>query len=132
MSKDKNIEDMFEVKGVDGFDGFKDYEEFDNDEDSDEPEIIVLTDEDGVDHSFAVLDVFDYEQELYMVIADPEEDENEAHEVKVLRAIPDSEDPEEGEMTLEEIDDDLTIRTIFAIFRARHEDEFEYADEEDE
>ena len=132
----KNIEDMFEVEGMEGFEGFEDYEEDEEDDDLMETElekgdVIELTGEDGEDHPFAILDIIEYEHSIYMVLASADEtdqDSDEAQDVVILEGTEDPEDPDA--LTFQTVEDDLTIRAIFAVFRERNREEYNFVDSE--
>jgi|GEM_PF-313405 len=123
---DKKIEDMFEVDGVEGFEGFEEYDEF-GEEELDKGDVIMLTDEEGTDHPFAILDIIEYESSTYMVLAPEDDESDEAQEVLIMQGVEDPEDPDT--MQFESVDDDLTIRSIFAVFRERNRDEYDFEED---
>lgn len=82
-----------------------------------EREIIYLTDEDGKEFPFELLDVIDYNEEQYAVFfpAEDSESENDAKddgEVVILKVI--SQDDDSAEFV--SIDDDATLDAVFDVF----------------
>ena len=87
------------------------------------PNIVVLTDDDGVDHEFEHLDTIEFNGELYMafVPADISEEADEPVELAILRVTRD----ENGEEILETVDDEETLEAVFNVFLEDAEDEDE-------
>lgn len=88
-----------------------------NEMDEENDNFITLTDDNGEDVSFEVLDVIDYKEREFAVLL-PFEDTDD--EVVILEIIP-SEDEESDEFI--SVDDDALIEEVFAIFLERAEDE---------
>lgn len=84
--------------------------------------IIVLSDEDGNDVEFELLDLIEYEGEEYVVLLPLEETEDEM--VLIMRV--EYEDEETDNFV--GIDDEETIQGVFEIFKERFKDEFNFAD----
>lgn len=130
----KKIEDMFEIEGMDGFEDYDDFEEDDEEEGTslelEKGDVIELTGEDGEEKPFAVLDIIEYEHCIYMILmaADEDQDEDEAQDVVILEGKEDPDDPET--LSFEPVEDDLTTRAIFAVFRERNRDEYNFVDSE--
>ena len=121
---EKKVEDMFVI---DGAEGFEDSEAFDEVQEEDgeleKGDVILLTDQDGEDHPFAILDIIEYENSVYMVLA-PDEETDAAQEVVIMQGMEDPEDPDA--IQFESVDDDVTVRSIFAVFRERNRDEYDF------
>lgn len=89
--------------------------------------IVVLNDENGEEVRFEFLDLIEYEGEEYVVLLPAEEDENdEAGEVVILK-VEDTEDEEEDSYV--SVDDEATLNAVFAIFKDKFKDEFNFVDE---
>lgn len=67
-----------------------------------EEDIIVLTDEDGVDHEFAMVDMINVEDNEYAILVPIDEGVEDSDEAVILKVETD----EDGEETLVEIEDD--------------------------
>lgn len=94
-------------------DNLEDFEDLDN--------IIVLNDEDGNEIKFEFLDLVEYENDEYVVLL-PEDDESE--EVVILRL-----EEENGENeTYSSVEDEAILNAVFAIFKEKNKDEFNFAD----
>lgn len=85
--------------------------------DEENDNFITLTDDNGEDVSFEVLDVINYKEREFAVLL-PFEDTDD--EVVILEIIP-SEDEESDEFI--SVDDDALIEEVFAIFLERSGDE---------
>lgn len=82
-------------------------------------DIIVLTDENGADIRFALLDVVPYEGDDYAVLLPADED---AEMFTILRADPDPADPEDYLFC--GIDEQEIIDAVFAMFQERNPELF--------
>ncbi|MBQ8202433.1 MAG: DUF1292 domain-containing protein [Clostridia bacterium] len=83
----------------------------------DEDSIVTLTDEEGVDVDFLMLDVVEYEGGDYMVLLPldtDEQDDDEEDDVLILKVEKD----DEGEKYLG-IDDETVMNAVFALFQQR-------------
>lgn len=89
--------------------------------------IIVLNDENGQEVPFEFLDIIEYEGEEYVVLL-PADDE-ESDEVVILK-IEDTES--ENEESYVSVDDEATLNMVFAIFKDKFKDEFNFIDEEEQ
>lgn len=87
--------------------------EFDN--------IITLQDENGEDVRFEFLDLIEYEGGRYVVLL-PEDDTD--GEVIILKV----EDLNEEEESYTGVDDDDILNAVFAIFKEKFKDEFNFED----
>ena len=84
---------------------------------------LVLTDEDGNDVRFELLDRIVYEGETYLVLLDPEDTEGE---VLILQADS-SQDNEEYDNFLSVTDDDI-LTAVFELFKENNSDIFDFTD----
>lgn len=91
-------------------------------DDANEDSYIVLTDDDGNDVHFEVLDFFDYMGNNYAVLL-PFDDVDD--EVVILRVC-ESDDPETPEYF--SIDDDDLLNEVFEEFKKRNAENFDFAD----
>ncbi|HAB94756.1 MAG TPA: DUF1292 domain-containing protein [Lachnospiraceae bacterium] len=82
-------------------------------------EILVLSDENGVEMEFEVLDTIDYEGERYVVLIRDEDDE-----VTILKVESESDD----DMDVVEIDDQNTAEEVYHIFKERNADNLDFED----
>ena len=86
--------------------------------------IITLKDEDGNDVEFEFLDLIEYDGTEYVVLL-PVEESDEADEVVILKL-------EEGENEDEEsyvgVEDQEVLNAVFAIFKDKFKDEFNFVD----
>lgn len=103
-------------------------EKFDNLENLDEseeesPVCISLTDDDGNDIPFEVLDLIEYKDRSFVVLL-PYEDE-EADEVVIMEVI-ESDDPDFDEYIA--IEDDALLSEVFNVFKEKNADIFGFED----
>lgn len=98
-----------------------------------EQNLLTLTDEEGQEHEFEIVDTMDLDDERYMalvpVFADPQDSLEDSGELVILKVVPDDEN---GEELLQTIEDDDEFNRVADLFMERLEDyfEFEEADEE--
>ena len=78
---------------------------------------ITLTDEDGQELDFYILEETELGGETYLLVTDSAEDEEEA-EALILREIIN----EDGEAVYESVDDDNTLRALSDLFESLLED----------
>ena len=82
------------------------------------PDLITLTDEDGKEFSFEVIDAADYNDERYLAVvpyvADPEKMLEEDAQVVIMRTV-----EENGEEFLDIVDDDEELLTVGKVFEER-------------
>ena len=81
-----------------------------------EEDRIILTDEDGREREFEVLDILAYEGEEYAVLYPLEEGEDQP--VHILRVI--TEDLDSEEASYEGLEDEDLIQTLYQLFRKRN------------
>ena len=92
-----------------------------------EVEIVTLTDENGVEEDFEILDFIDYEGKRYVFLLPasdedviPDEDD-EPDEIMILQVVENGEDE-----TYVSIDDEDIMDTLFDIFKERFQDDFNF------
>ena len=83
--------------------------------------ILSLTDEEGNEVEFELIDFVDYEGKEYLILLPPEE---EAAEVVILEVEPHA-DGTENYLT---VDDEAVLNAVFAIFKERFQDFFTFED----
>ena len=83
--------------------------------------ILSLTDEEGNEVEFELIDSVDYEGKEYLILLPPEE---EAAEVVILEVEPHA-DGTENYLT---VDDEAVLNAVFAIFKERFQDFFTFDD----
>jgi uncharacterized protein YrzB (UPF0473 family) len=94
-------------------------------EDSDEDlSCISLTDENGNETHFEVLDYFDYNEKEYVVLLPYEDEEND--EVIILNVVHSDDDEEFEEYNA--IEDEQLLYALFDEFKKRNADQFDFAD----
>lgn len=89
-----------------------------------EVEIITLEDDLGNEQDFEFLDVVEYEGEEYIILLPVEEEDQDQSEVMILK-IESVDDENENYVG---IDDEEILQKVFAIFKKRYEDEFDFED----
>lgn len=94
-----------------------------------ERELIYLTDEDGKEFPFELLDIIDYKDEQYAVFFPAEDSEESAEddgEVVILKVISQEDDSAE----FVSIDDEAVLDAVFDIFMENLRQAFDISDEE--
>ena len=96
-------------------------EEFDN--------IIILNDEEGNEVKFEFLDLVELDDEEYVVLLPMlEDDEEEEGEVVILKLEDTDEETEEESYV--GVEDEEILNKVFAIFKEKYKDEFNFVDED--
>ncbi|MCI6374836.1 MAG: DUF1292 domain-containing protein [Clostridiales bacterium] len=85
--------------------------------------IIVLTDEDGVDVEFEFCASVEYEGNEYVVLLPTEDDDGE---VVILQVVEDENASDEDEVTYIGVDDDEVLQAVFDLFKEQAGDEFDF------
>ena len=85
--------------------------------------VITLTDADGSDVDFEVLDMITYKDSEYAVLL-PVDDDSEAVEAVILELLAAEEDGEED--MLQGVDDQEILDAVFALFMERNSDLFQF------
>lgn len=89
--------------------------------------IITLNDEEGKEVQFEFLDLIEYNSEEYVILL-PIEETEEAGEVVILKVEQTENEDEESYVGVE---DEEELNAVFAIFKDKFKDEFNFIDEED-
>lgn len=85
--------------------------------------IILLTDEDGVDVEFEFCASVEYEGNEYVVLLPTEDDDGE---VVILQVMEDEDAGEDDEATYVGVDDEDVLQAVFEIFKEQAGDEFDF------
>jgi len=88
--------------------------------------IITLNDEDGQEVQFEFLDLIEYNEEEYVILL-PVEETEEAGEVVILKVEHTESEEEESYVGVE---DEEELNAVFAIFKDKFKDEFNFIDED--
>ena len=90
--------------------------------------IIVLNDEEGNEVKFEFLDLVELDEEEYVVLLPvSEEGEEDEGEVVILKLEDTDEDSEEESYV--GVEDEDILNKVFAIFKEKYKDEFNFVDE---
>lgn len=125
----KKFDELFGSLEDDGADNNPESYNFDDDvfdsyDGSDESDnIIVLNDESGNEVPFEFLDLIEYQGDEYVVLL-PADDEIAA-EVVILKL---EETDNEDEESYSSVDDENILNAVFAIFKEKFKDEFNFVD----
>ena len=93
--------------------------------------IIVLNDEEGNEVKFEFLDLVELDEEEYVVLLPvSEEGEEDEGEVVILKLEDTDEDSEEESYV--GVEDEEILNKVFAIFKEKYKDEFNFVDEDEE
>ena len=91
--------------------------------------IIVLNDENGNEVKFEFLDLVELEEEEYVVLLPVSEDgEEDEGEVVILKLEDTDEDAEEESYV--GVENEEILNKVFAIFKEKYKDEFNFVDED--
>ena len=85
--------------------------------------VITLTDSDGSDVDFEVLDIVHYKEHEYVVML-PVDDESDSPEAVILELLEAEEDNEED--MLQGVDDEDILNAVFNLFMEKNADEFQF------
>lgn len=85
--------------------------------------VITLTDSDGSDVDFEVLDIVPYKEHEYVVML-PVDDESDSPEAVILELLEAEEDNEED--MLQGVDDKEILNAVFNLFMEKNADEFQF------
>ena len=88
-----------------------------------EPTILTLHDDEGNEEQFEFLDVIEYQDDQYIVLFPLEEEDME---IVILR-VEEIEGNEEEEAYVA-VEDEAVLDAVYAIFKERFKDEFEFED----
>ena len=91
--------------------------------------IIVLNDEEGNEVQFEFLDLVELDEEEYVVLLPvSEEGEEDEGEVVILKLEDTDEDSDEESYV--GVEDEEILNKVFAIFKEKYKDEFNFVDED--
>ena len=85
--------------------------------------VITLTDSDGSDVDFEVLDIIPYNDHEYAVLL-PVDDESDPPEAVILELLEAEEDNEED--MLQGVEDEEILNAVFNLFMEKNADEFQF------
>ena len=85
--------------------------------------VITLTDSDGSDVDFEVLDIIPYKEHEYVVML-PVDDESDSPEAVILELLEAEEDNEED--MLQGVEDEEILNAVFNLFMEKNADEFQF------
>ena len=85
--------------------------------------VITLTDSDGSDVDFEVLDIVSYNDHEYVVML-PVDDESDSPEAVILELLEAEEDNEED--MLQGVEDEEILNAVFNLFMEKNADEFQF------
>ena len=85
--------------------------------------VITLTDSDGSDVDFEVLDIVPYNDHEYVVML-PVDDESDSPEAVILELLEAEEDNEED--MLQGVDDEEILNAVFNLFMEKNADDFQF------
>lgn len=95
-----------------------------NDEEMD---LIILSDEEGNDVRFEYLDTIEYDGESYIILVPIDEQEDDDGSVVILRI----DDNEDGEQGFSGVDDMEVLDAVFAMFKDKFKDTYNFGDDEE-
>ena len=85
--------------------------------------VITLTDSDGSDVDFEVLDIVTYKEHEYVVML-PVDDESDSPEAVILELLEAEEDNEED--MLQGVEDEEILNAVFNLFMEKNADDFQF------
>ena len=85
--------------------------------------VITLTDSDGSDVDFEVLDIVPYKDHEYVVML-PVDDESDSPEAVILELLEAEEDNEED--MLQGVEDEEILNAVFNLFMEKNADDFQF------
>ena len=85
--------------------------------------VITLTDSDGSDVDFEVLDIVPYKEHEYVVML-PVDNESDSPEAVILELLEAEEDNEED--MLQGVEDEEILNAVFNLFMEKNADEFQF------
>ena len=91
--------------------------------------IIVLNDEQGNEVNFEFLDLVELDEEEYVVLL-PVSDEGEEDEGEVVILKLEDTDEDAEEESYVGVEDEEILNKVFAIFKEKYKDEFNFVDED--
>ena len=98
-------------------------------EDEELDNIIILNDENGNEVKFEFLDLVELDDEEYVVLL-PVSDEGEEDEGEVVILKLEDTDEDSEEESYVGVEDEEILNKVFAIFKEKYKDEFNFVDED--
>lgn len=91
--------------------------------------IITLTDEDGKESNFELLDLVELDNEEYVVLLPVDDEESEEPgEVVILKVEDSDDDSDEETESYVSVEDEEILNKVFEIFKERFKDDFDFVD----
>ena len=91
--------------------------------------IITLTDEDGKESNFELLDLVELDNEEYVVLLPVDDEESEEPgEVVILKVEDSDDDSDEETESYVSVEDEETLTKVFEIFKDKLKNEFDFVD----
>ncbi len=84
--------------------------------------IMTLTDLDGNEIDFEILDVVPYQDSQYIVLL-PADDDSDHPEAVILEMLPSGDDEEDS---FQGVDDEVVLNAVFDLFIERNKDDFQF------
>ena len=89
--------------------------------------IITLTDEDGKESNFELLDLVELDNEEYVVLLPVDDEESEEPGEVVILKVEDTDEDSEEESYVS-VEDEETLTKVFEIFKDKFKNEFDFVD----
>lgn len=90
--------------------------------------IIALTDENGRESNFELLDLVELDNEEYVVLLPVDDEESEEPGEVVILKVEDSDDDDEDSESYVSVDDEEILTKVFEIFKDKFKNEFDFVD----
>lgn len=90
----------------------------------DEDNIIVLNGENGQEVRFEFLDLIEMDGDEYIILLPEDQDDENRGEVVILQV----EDVDGTAESYVDVEDEETLEQVFALFREKYKDEFDFSD----
>ena len=91
--------------------------------------IITLTDEEGKESNFELLDLVELDNEEYVVLLPVDDEESEEPgEVVILKVEDSDDDSDEETESYVSVEDEKTLTKVFEIFKDKFKNEFDFVD----
>lgn len=91
--------------------------------------IITLTDEEGKESNFELLDLVELDNEEYVVLLPVDDEESEEPgEVVILKVEDSDDDSDEETESYVSVEDEEILNKVFEIFKERFKDDFDFVD----
>lgn len=91
--------------------------------------IITLTDEDGKESNFELLDLVELDNEEYVVLLPVDDEESEEPgEVVILKVEDSDDDSDEETESYVSVEDEEILTKVFEIFKDKFKNEFDFVD----